>query len=67
MNITKNSTLNIIHCDLHTLRDSFSTHLKEFGATKWDTKYLIGHKADDVTAQYVHINVDKLSPIINQL
>ena len=67
MNITKISTLNIIHSDLHTLRHSFASHLEEFGATKWDTKYLLGHKADDVTAQYVHINVDKLSLIINQL
>tara|TARA_X000001036_G_C20580074_1_gene766356 strand:- start:70 stop:192 length:123 start_codon:yes stop_codon:yes gene_type:complete len=32
-----------------------------------DAKCLLGHKADDVTAQYVKINVERLSPIINQL
>lgn len=55
------------HGDLHTLRHSFASHLEEFGATRWETKCLLGHKADSVTAQYVHINVDKLSPLINQL
>ncbi len=53
--------------DLHSFRHSFASHLEEFGATRWDTKCLLGHKADDVTAQYVKINVERLAPIINQL
>jgi len=55
------------HGDLHTLRHSFATHLEELGATRWETKCLLGHKADSVTAQYVHVNVHKLAPLINQL
>lgn len=53
--------------DLHTLRHSFASHLEEFGATRWDTKCLLGHKANDVTAQYVHTNIERLEPLINQL
>ena len=53
--------------DLHSFRNLFASHLEEFGATRWDTKCLLGHKANDVTAQYVKINVGKLAPIINQL
>jgi len=53
--------------DLHTFRHSFATHLEELGITRWDTKCLLGHKANDVTAQYVKVNVDRLSKYINQL
>ena len=53
--------------DLHTFRHSFASHLEEFGATRWDTKCLLGHKANDVTAQYVKVNVRRLSKYINQL
>jgi len=53
--------------DLHSFRHSFASHLEEFGATRWDTKCLLGHKANDVTAQYVKINVHRLSKYINQL
>lgn len=53
--------------DLHTFRHSFATHLEELGATRWDTKCLLGHKANDVTAQYVKVNVGRLSQYINQL
>ena len=55
------------HGNLHTLRHTFATHLEEFGATRWETQCLLGHKANDVTSQYVHINVSRLTPIINQL
>jgi len=53
--------------DLHTFRHSFASHLEEYGATRWDTKCLLGHNANDVTAQYVTVNVDRLRPIINKL
>ncbi len=36
-------------------------------ANKYNIKYLLGNKANDVTAQYVKINVERLAPIINQL
>ena len=55
------------HGDLHSFRHSFASHLEEFGATRWDTKCLMGHKANDVTAQYVKVNVERLSPLINML
>ncbi len=53
--------------DLHSFRHSFASHLEEIGATRWDTKCLLGHKANDVTAQYVKVNVERLSKYINQL
>jgi site-specific recombinase XerD len=55
------------HGDLHTFRHSFASHLEEFGASRWDTKCLLGHKANDVTAQYVKVNVHKLRSLIDQL
>lgn len=55
------------HGDLHTIRHSFATHIEDLGATRWETECLLGHKANSVTAQYVHVNYDKLAPIINQL
>ena len=57
----------IYFCFLHSFRHSFASHLEEIGATRWDTKCLLGHKANDVTAQYVKVNVDRLSKYINQL
>ena len=36
-------------------------------ANKCKIKCLFGNKANDVTAQYVKINVERLAPIINQL
>jgi integrase len=53
--------------DLHTFRHSFASHLEDLGATRWDTKCLLGHKVDDITAQYVKVNVHRLIPLINQL
>jgi len=57
----------LFHGNLHTFRHSFASHLEELGATRWETKCLLGHKADDVTAQYVKVNVKRLGPIINLL
>tara|TARA_R100001594_G_scaffold78597_1_gene113188 strand:- start:2592 stop:3632 length:1041 start_codon:yes stop_codon:yes gene_type:complete len=57
----------LFHGNLHTFRHSFASHLEELGATRWDTKCLMGHKADDITAQYVKINVKRIAPIINKL
>lgn len=57
----------LFHGNLHTFRHSFASHLEELGATRWDTKCLLGHKADDITAQYVKVNVKRIAPIINLL
>ena len=57
----------LFHGNLHTFRHSFASHLEELGATRWDTKCLMGHKADDITAQYVKVNIERLGPIINSL
>jgi len=53
--------------DLHTFRHTFATRIEELGATRWDTKCLLGHKANDVTAQYVRVNINRLADLIDQL
>lgn len=55
------------HGDLHSIRHSFASHLEEFGASRWDTKCLLGHKANDITAQYVKVNVSRLRQYIDSL
>jgi integrase/recombinase XerD len=55
-------------CNLHTFRHSFATYLEqECGASRYDVKVLLGHKNGDVTANYIHTNVDQLRMLINRL
>ena len=54
--------------DLHSLRHSFNTHLRDLGLGYEDRRALLGHKAASrITADYTHPNVDLLKSYINKL
>jgi len=54
--------------DLHSLRHSFNTHLRDLGLAYEDRKALLGHiSTSKVTADYTHPNTDFLRYYINQL
>ncbi len=55
-------------CSLHTFRHTFGTYLEEYcNASRYDVKTLMGHKSGDVTENYVHKNMDRLTQLINKL
>lgn len=54
--------------DLHSLRHSFNTHLRDLGLGYEDRKALLGHKAASrITADYTHTNNELLKLYIDRL
>jgi len=55
-------------CNIHTFRHTFATYLENYcDASRFDIKALLGHKSNDVTANYIHKNFDHLKTLINRL
>lgn len=53
--------------NIHTFRHTFATHLEDYGASRYDIKVLLGHRTGDITANYIHTNIDRLNKLINSL
>jgi len=53
--------------DLHSLRHTFASQLSKFGATNYEVKYMLGHKSNDITTEYIHHSIDRLRGFIDRL
>lgn len=57
-----------LNSDLHSLRHSFNTHLRDLGLGYEDRRALLGHKAaSKVTSDYTHSNIELLKTYIDKL
>ena len=52
---------------VHTLRHSFATHLLEQGVDLFTIKELLGHSTIITTLQYLHLQQNKRSTIVNPI
>ncbi|MBC8382306.1 MAG: tyrosine-type recombinase/integrase [Candidatus Cloacimonetes bacterium] len=53
--------------NIHTLRNSFTTHLLEHGTDLGYVQHLLGHKNSKTTERYTHVSKDAFNKIISPL